>query len=390
MPQHKKKRAPNWEEHTQQSNWAQGRPTHGTETSPNKTHSTARGDHEVRALQQPPNAAHAEQAISKQAPPPPSRYEVPANSTTAGAAPRAPGGACHGGDNRAVTSQLCTGQSTSYGDVKSAYGGAGGWDRSGCAKGAPRRANTQGEEQHSHTGCGSHTRRDEGEHSRQGAGAQQGRRGNQDREPEWRGWKSVRMGGNNNKGDGLASQPRRYRMPGQPLLNWHQVGDVSCSPDGLFARQGWQLTRGRPAVRGKGTYGGRSGHRMAEQGTWASRTQKHSEAGYGRPVDRGAWTANIVKQPRQQPAQPQYANYWVPLTRKGHTMPHPAQPRHTNHWALRTRKRHQQEHRPQRLTERREHAKRRTRDCPGPRKETTTRRNVTGGLTPTSHPPCPP
>ena len=31
----------------------------------------------------------------------------------------------------------------------------------------------------------------------------------------------------------------------------------------------------------------------------SSRTQKHSEAGYGRPVDRGAWTAKTVKQPRQ-------------------------------------------------------------------------------------------
>ena len=93
----------------------------------------------MRALQQPPNAAHAERAISKQAPP--SLYEVPVYSTRAGAAPRAPGGARHGGGNSAVTSQLRTGQSTSYGDVKSSYGGAGGWDRSGCAKGAPRSAN---------------------------------------------------------------------------------------------------------------------------------------------------------------------------------------------------------------------------------------------------------
>ena len=29
------------------------------------------------------------------------------------------------------------------------------------------------------------------------------------------------MGGSDNKGDGLASQPRRYRVPGQPLLNRH-------------------------------------------------------------------------------------------------------------------------------------------------------------------------
>ena len=288
----------------------------------------------------------------------------------------------------AVTSQPRTGQSTSYGDVKSSYWGAGGWDRSGCAKGAPRSTNRQGEEQHRHTERGSHTRRDKGEHTRQGGGAQQGRRGNQnsgDREPEWRGWESVCMGGSDNKGGGLASQPRRYRVPGQPLLNRHQVGGVSRSPDGLFAQQEREPIRGRPAVRGKRTYSGRPGQRVEEQGTWASRTQNHSEAGYRRPVDRGAWTAKTVKRPRQQPAHPQYANYWAPLTRKRHTMPHSAQPQHTNYWAPRTRKRHQQEHRPQRPTESSnptQHAKGRTGDCPGPHKGTTTRRSVAqGGMT---------
>ena len=43
---------------------------------------------------------------------------------------------------------------------------------------------------------------------------------------------------------------------------------------------------------------------VEEQGTCASRTQKHSEVGYGRPVDRGAWAAKTVKRPLQQPAQP--------------------------------------------------------------------------------------
>ena len=284
----------------QQSNWAQGRPTRGSETCPNRTHSglTAmhRGtmrcehssNHQMRRTPSEPSANK---------PPPPSLYEVPANSTMAGAAPRVPGGARHWGGNRALTSQPRAGQSTSYGDLKSAHrgGGGGGWDRIGCAKGAPRSANRQGEEQHRHTGRGSHTRRDEGEHSRQGGGAQQGRSGDQDREPEWGGWESVRMGGSDNKGDGLASQPRRYRVPGQPLLNRHQVGDVSRSPDGLFMQQEREPTRGRPAVRGKGTDGGWSGQRVEEQGTWASCTQKHSEAGYGRPVDRGAWTAKKVK-----------------------------------------------------------------------------------------------
>ena len=107
----------------------------------------------------------------------------------------------------------------------------------------------------------------------------------------------MRMGGSDNKGDGLASQPRRYRVPGQPLLHRHQVGGVSRSPDGLFAQQEWEPIRGRPAVRGNGTYGGWLGQCVEEQGTWASRTQKHSEAGYGRPVDRGVWKAKTVKRP---------------------------------------------------------------------------------------------
>ena len=157
-----------------------------------------------------------------------------------------------------------------------------------------------------------------------------------------------------------------------------------CLPQPMFAQQEREPIRGRPAVRGKRTYGGRPGQRVEEQGTWASRTQKHSEAGYGRPVDRAAWTAKTVKRPRQQPAQPQYANYWAPLTRKRHTMPHSAQPQHTKYWAPRTRKRHQQEHRPQRPTESSnptQHAKGRTGDCPGPCKGTTTRRNVTQGVT---------
>ena len=194
------------------------------------------------------------------------------------------------------------------------------------------------------------------------------------------------MGGSDDKGDGLASQPRRYRVPGQPLLNRHQVGGVSRSPDGLFAQQEWEPIRGRPTVRGKRAYGGRPGQRVEEQGTWAA--QKHSEAGDGRPVDRGVWTAKTVKPPRQQPAHPQYANYWAPLTRKRHTMPHSAQSQHANYWAPRTRKRHQQEHWPQRPTESSDptqHAKGRTGDRPGPRKGATTRRNVTqGGNTPTT------
>ena len=50
------------------------------------------------------------------------------------------------------------------------------------------------------------------------------------------------MGGSDNKGDGLASQPRRYWVPGQPLLNRHQVEGVSrslgCLVTGAGAHQG--------------------------------------------------------------------------------------------------------------------------------------------------------
>ena len=62
---------------------------------------------------------------------------VPANSARAGAAPCAPGGARHGGGNRAMTSQPHTRQSTSCGDVKSSFGGQAGGTGVGAHKGHP-------------------------------------------------------------------------------------------------------------------------------------------------------------------------------------------------------------------------------------------------------------
>ena len=62
----------------------------------------------------------------------------------------------------------------------------------------------------------------------------------------------MRMGGSDNTGDGLASQPRCYRVPGQPLLNRHQ-GGVSPTAQMGCAQQEWEPTRGR----GEGAYGGR-------------------------------------------------------------------------------------------------------------------------------------
>ena len=198
-------------------------------------------------------------------------------------------------------------------------------------------------------------------------------------------------------GGGDSASPTGQRLVGGGGV---VVPAQPASGGGCLPQSGWavcSIIRGRPAVRGERTYGGRPGQRVEEQGTWAS--QKHSEAGYGRPVDRGVWTAKTVKRPRQQPAHPQYANYWAPLTPKRHIPPHPAQPQHTNDWAPRTRKQHQQEHRPQRPSERSDptqHAKGRAGDCPGPRKGATTRRNVTQGgggswrPKPRSRPPPPP
>ena len=158
----------------------------------------------------------------------------------------------------------------------------------------------------------------------QGQAQQTRRRGTarQERQPQQR-EQGTRM-----EVEGFGDQPAPS-LPGARATPAH-AGGVSRSPDGLFAQQEQEPIRGRPAVRGKRTYGGRPGQCVEEQGTWASRTQKHSEPGYGRPVDRGAWTAKTVKRPRQQPANPQYANYWAPLTRKRHTTPHSAQPQHTN------------------------------------------------------------
>ena len=43
-------------------------------------------------------------------------------------------------------------------------------------------------------------------------------------------------------------------------------------------------------------------------GGGGSHTETQREVGCGRPEDGGGWTAKTVKRPRQQPAQPQYAN----------------------------------------------------------------------------------
>ena len=69
----------------------------------------------------------------------------------------------------------------------------------------------------------------------------------------------------------------------------------------------------------------------------------HAHRNTARQATDGLWTEARGQQkqsndPGNNQHNPQYANYWAPLRRKRHTMPHSAQPQHTNHWAQRTRK----------------------------------------------------
>ena len=228
----------------------------------------------------------------------------------------------------------------------------------------------------------------------QGRAQQTRRRGaaRQERQPG----QGTRMEGMGERAHGRQRQKRGWPLPGARATPAQPASGGGCLPQPRWAvcATGAGVHQGQTSPEGKGHMvdGRDNARRSRAPGPHAhGNTARHVMDA----VDRGTWTADTVKRPRQQPAQPQYAKYWAPLTCNRHTMPHPAQPRHTNHWAPRTRKRHQQEHWPQRLTESSnpmQHAKGRTGACPGPRKETTTRRNVTQGvpiprLVPTT--PCP-
>ena len=151
----------------------------------------------------------------------------------------------------------------------------------------------------------------------------------------------------------------------------------------------WLMDNGRATTGGGGGGLGTNQRVDGLDSAWGNRAPGPHRNTARQAMD-GLWTEVCGQQkqsndPRNNRHNPQYANYWAPLTRKQHTMPHSAQPQHANYWAPRTRKRHQQEHRPQRPTESSDptqHAKGRTGDRPGPRKGATTRRNVTqGGVT---------
>ena len=93
------------------------------------------------------------------------------------------------------------------------------------------------------------------------------------------------MGGSDNKGDGLASQPRGYRVPGQPLLNRHQVGGCLPQPrwavcatgagahQGQTSREGekgiwWTAGTARGGTDAPGPHAHRNTARQAMNGLW--------------------------------------------------------------------------------------------------------------------------
>ena len=86
-----------------------------------------------------------------------------------------------------------------------------------------------------------------------------------------------------------------------PRTQWATTGP----PDAHATRnqQGTRPAHARPTEWGS-VRGGWPGQRVEKQGTWASRTPKHSEAGCGWPEDGGVGTAKTFKPPLQQPAQP--------------------------------------------------------------------------------------
>ena len=138
---------------------------------------------------------------------------------------------------------------------------------------------------------------------------------------------------------------------------------------------------GRSARGRGGGVCGRPGQRVEEQGTWASRTRKRSEAGCGQPEDGGVGTAKTVKRPPQQPAQPPVRQL---LGAANAQTAHPATsstaPVHQSLGSANTETTPagapaaaaDRKQRPDATCEGKN-------GCPGPRKETTIRGNVTRG-----------
>ena len=113
---------------------------------------------------------------------------------------------------------------------------------------------------------------------------------------------------------------RRDAVPGRPEGR-HPADDAQTSVRGRQAPWGWRA--GAPY---RGTASPPLPLPCVRRGmvhTHVPGGLTHTETQRGRLWtacgQRRVWTAKTVKRPRQQPAHPQYANYWALLTRKRHT-----------------------------------------------------------------------
>ena len=90
----------------------------------------------------------------------------------------------------------------------------------------------------------------------------------------------------------------RTPPPSCRQIHWSSTAGCPSPPPPLACVKEEGHSKAGEATRTTGTGNQNGAHGRAcawEAGTWASCTQKHSEASYGRPVDRGAWTAQTVK-----------------------------------------------------------------------------------------------
>ena len=81
-------------------------------------------------------------------------------------------------------------------------------------------------------------------------------------------------------------------------------------------RPQWPSEYSDPTQHAQGRTGDCPGPREETATRWTTYPQKHGEAGGGRPECVGESAAKTEKRPPQHSAQPQYASYWAPPTRK--------------------------------------------------------------------------
>ena len=171
----------------------------------------------------------------------------------------------------------------------------------------------------------------QGECSRQGGGGQRGKGGNQDsgnRKPERRGMQEQAHGG----------QRQHRRWPGQPALLLPGARATPAQP----ASGGGCLPQPRWAVcaTGAGAHQGQTSREWERDMWWTAGTARGGAGHLGlmhteTETRRGRlWMAcgrrcgrqKQSNDPRNNQHNPQYANYWAPLTRKRHILPRHTKP----------------------------------------------------------------